>query len=147
MAESSPGAGRPGHSRAHSTVSIASASARTRRLSSSRLNGPPMLPPSCHVAVTSVNGAKGAAYADWSPLAGRHVVIWPDADPEGAAYADVVAKLLVPITASVVRVTSPAEVAKGWDAADALAEGWDRERAKAFCALDAASALPAVRRP
>lgn len=50
------------------------------------------------------------------------------------AYADAVARLLAPITASVVRVTPPAEAAKGWDAADALAEGWDRERAKAFVA-------------
>jgi putative DNA primase/helicase len=40
-----------------------------------------------HVAVTSPGGSKAAKAADWSPLAGRHVVIWPDNDAPGQAYA------------------------------------------------------------
>jgi putative DNA primase/helicase len=85
-----------------------------------------------HVAVTSPNGAKSARHADWQPLAGRKVVLWPDADSEGAAYADTVGKLLAPLAASVQRVTPPAGAPEGWDAADALAKGWDRDQAKAL---------------
>jgi hypothetical protein len=36
-----------------------------------------------HVAITSPSGSKAARKADWTPLAGRHVVIWPDADDPG----------------------------------------------------------------
>jgi putative DNA primase/helicase len=37
------------------------------------------------VAVTSPNGSKSAGKADWSPLHGRRLVIWPDADSAGLA--------------------------------------------------------------
>ncbi|MEO1102909.1 MAG: DUF6371 domain-containing protein, partial [Pseudomonadota bacterium] len=43
------------------------------------------------VAVTSMNGASGAKSADWTALAGRHVVIWPDADEPGEKYGGDVA--------------------------------------------------------
>lgn len=46
-----------------------------------------------YVAVTSPNGAKAADRADWSPLAGRRCVIWPDADAPGTAYAEAVERL------------------------------------------------------
>ena len=36
-----------------------------------------------HVAVTSSGGSNAAGKADWSPLAGRQVVIWPDRDAPG----------------------------------------------------------------
>ena len=44
--------------------------------------------------VTSSHGAKSAAKTDWSPLAGRDVVILPDADDAGSVYADTVATIL-----------------------------------------------------
>jgi hypothetical protein len=44
-------------------------------------------------AVTSPNGSKSAGKADWSPLKGRAVTIWPDADSAGLEYARHVAKL------------------------------------------------------
>jgi hypothetical protein len=94
------------------------------------------------VATTSPNGSKSARKADWSPLAGRSVVIWPDADEPGAAYAQTVADLALAAGAkSVEIVTPPAGAAKGWDAADALAEGWTQERAAALIA-DAAPYAP-----
>jgi hypothetical protein len=40
------------------------------------------------LATTSPAGAQAAGRADWSPLAGREVVILPDADEPGAKYAD-----------------------------------------------------------
>lgn len=88
-----------------------------------------------HVVVTSPNGSKSAAKADWSALAGRRVVIWPDADAPGAVYAEAVAGLVREAGAAFVAVLVPPEsVAEGWDAADAEAEGWDRARAEALVA-------------
>lgn len=84
------------------------------------------------VAVTSPNGSQSAKKADWQRLAGRAVVIWPDADDAGTKYAETVAALLAPIAASVKRLAPPAGVKSGWDAADALAEGWDQARAAGF---------------
>ncbi|WP_198157716.1 DUF927 domain-containing protein [Methylobacterium nodulans] len=84
-----------------------------------------------YVAITSPNGSKNARYADWSPLRGRHVVIWPDADKPGLDYAHEAATLALRAGAfSVALVEPPADVsAVGWDAADALDEGWTAERA------------------
>ncbi|WP_175908932.1 DUF927 domain-containing protein [Burkholderia sp. BCC1640] len=46
------------------------------------------------VVVTSAGGAKAAAKTDWSPLAGRPVVIWPDNDEAGLKYQDQVIELI-----------------------------------------------------
>lgn len=45
-------------------------------------------------ATTSAGGAKAPHKTDWSPLAGKEVVILPDNDPAGRAYADEVQLLL-----------------------------------------------------
>lgn len=89
-----------------------------------------------YVAVTSPNGAKSAERADWTPLAGRAVVIWPDFDPPGAEFAADVARLtraagarsvatLDPSTLAALRPGDQAAepLAPGWGAADALAAG------------------------
>jgi len=82
------------------------------------------------VAVTSPNGSKSAGKADWSPLAGRRVIVWPDADTAGLAYAAEVAWLVAAAGATAVAIVSPpAGVAVGWDAADAVADGWTEDRA------------------
>jgi hypothetical protein len=39
------------------------------------------------LATTSPHGAKSAGKADWTPLAGRDVTLFPDNDPAGEAYA------------------------------------------------------------
>ncbi len=86
-----------------------------------------------HVVITSPNGSKSAAKADWSPLAGRRVIVWPDADAPGAAYAEEASRLAREAGAASVAVLSPpGDVAPGWDAADAEAEGWTTARAEAF---------------
>jgi len=87
-----------------------------------------------HICITSPHGSQSASKADWSPLARRAVTIWPDADEPGQKYAETVARLLAPIAASVKQLDPPPDVKAGWDAADALAEGWDRARAEAFIA-------------
>jgi putative DNA primase/helicase len=82
------------------------------------------------VAVTSPNGSKSAGKADWAPLRGRAVTIWPDADAAGLEYAAQVAKLAAAAGALSVAIVAPPEgVAVGWDAADAVAQGWDTTRA------------------
>ncbi len=45
------------------------------------------------VATTSAHGSKSADKTDWSPLAGREVVILPDHDEAGEQYAERVAEL------------------------------------------------------
>jgi hypothetical protein len=46
------------------------------------------------VATTSAHGAKSPQKTDWSPLAGRDVIILPDNDDAGGAYAEEVSLLL-----------------------------------------------------
>lgn len=82
------------------------------------------------VAVTSPNGSKSADKANWSPLRGRSVTVWPDADAAGLTFARAVAKCAVEAGATSVAIVAPPQgVAVGWDAADALAAGWDEKRA------------------
>ena len=79
--------------------------------------------------VTSPNGSKGASHADWTPLRGRAVIIWPDADGAGLDYANAAARLVKRAGAkSVAIISPPADAFVGWDAADAEADGWTQER-------------------
>jgi hypothetical protein len=73
-----------------------------------------------YVVVTSPNGADAARQAEWSPLKGRRVVIWPDADEPGLKYADTVADLLQDIAVSTHVVAIPPSLPQGWDLADLL---------------------------
>lgn len=80
------------------------------------------------VVVTWPGGGKAVRLTDWSPLAGRKVLIWPDADAPGRSAASDIAGRLKDIAASVRVIQPPHGVAEGWDLADAVAEGWDRAR-------------------
>jgi 5S rRNA maturation endonuclease (ribonuclease M5) len=78
------------------------------------------------VATTAMGGAASTIdKTDWSPLAGKTVAVWPDHDAAGAKYADGVIAKLRSIGAQVRRVTVPRDKPKKWDAADAVAEGFD----------------------
>ena len=84
-------------------------------------------------ATCAPNGARAAAKAHWGPLAGRDVTIWPDADEPGRRYAAAVAKALAAAGAKTVSlIDPPAAAVAGWDAADALAEGWEGSRVQAL---------------
>lgn len=77
-------------------------------------------------ATCAMSGSKAPVdKTDWSPLTGKRVIIWPDADEEGEAFAAAVRDVLSPIAALVEMVPVPAGKPKGWDAADAIAEGLD----------------------
>lgn len=72
-----------------------------------------------HVAVTSPGGSKAAGKADWSALARRPVVIWPDNDTPGRSYAENVARLALAAEASSVAVVQvPTDWPNAWDLAD-----------------------------
>jgi Domain of unknown function (DUF6371) len=87
-----------------------------------------------HVVVSPMNGAKSPHKADWSPLRGRDVIIWPDHDKVGGDFAVAIAALLKGVAASILVVDVEKLIATdggkrerdhnpvGWDCADALLE-------------------------
>jgi hypothetical protein len=72
-----------------------------------------------HVSVTWCGGAMAVAKADWRPLRGRRVTVWPDADDPGrraAAEAAKAARAAGAASVSIVQV--PPDWPEGWDVAD-----------------------------
>ena len=79
-------------------------------------------------ATTAMGGAATAIdKTDWMPLAGKTVAVWPDHDEAGARYAAAAIQKLASIGATVRRVHVPQDKPAKWDAADAVAEGFDVE--------------------
>jgi hypothetical protein len=73
-----------------------------------------------HVCVSSPGGAQSASSADWKPLAGRSVLVWPDSDAPGLKYAADVIECLQAVGADIKGVIDVAALGmppKG-DAAD-----------------------------
>jgi len=100
-----------------------------------------------HVVVSWNGGGKAAWQTDFSPLAGRSVTIWGDRDPEfnqtlqgwrrsGGEWKPGLLEL-IPVRCRVARPDA-IQRAKGWDCADAIAEGWTGEQIVAW--LDAQTA-------
>ncbi|CAJ3063157.1 Phage-plasmid primase P4-like [Burkholderia pseudomallei] len=85
-------------------------------------------------ATTAMHGANAPVEkTDWSPLAGKAVLIWPDRDRPGWSYAMAAAQAALGAGAASCDVLLPPDDhPDGWDAADALAEGFD---VAAFVAL------------
>lgn len=74
-----------------------------------------------YLATTSSGGSSLAAKTDWSPLAGRRVLIWPDNDAAGAKYAILVKSILNALTPSAscrIADISPLNLPHGGDAVD-----------------------------
>lgn len=90
-----------------------------------------LLLPDC-VCVASMNGAQSPRKSDWTPLAGRRVLIWPDNDQPGQQFAQTAAALILEAGAQSVAVLDLSSLGdglpEGWDAADALADGWTPEQ-------------------
>ena len=78
-------------------------------------------------ATTAMHGANAPVdKTDWSPLAGKAVLIWPDRDKPGWEYATLAAQAILSAGAKTCHILyPPEEAADGWDAADAVAEGFD----------------------
>ena len=79
------------------------------------------------IATTAMHGAKAPVdKTDWTPLVGKQVLIWPDRDAPGWAYAENAARACVAAgCASVAILLPPADKPAKWDAADAVEEGFD----------------------
>jgi putative DNA primase/helicase len=79
------------------------------------------------VATTAMHGANvPVEKTDWSPLAGKAVLVWPDRDKPGWEYATLAAQAILSADAKTCHILyPPEEAAEGWDAADAVAEGFD----------------------
>ena len=78
-------------------------------------------------ATTAMHGANAPIdKTDWSSLAGKAVLIWPDKDKPGWEYADRAAQAILMAGAANCHILYPPEDAPdGWDAADAQGEGFD----------------------
>lgn len=80
------------------------------------------------VCTTWMGGVEGVKHTDWTPLAGRTVHLWPDADTNGKRAMLDAAEILLQLDCRVI-MHDQDDMPDGWDLADALAEGWDPARA------------------
>ncbi|WLD14376.1 AAA family ATPase [Planctellipticum variicoloris] len=102
-------------------------------------------------ATTSSGGARAARRSDWSVLAGREVIIWPDHDQPGQKYADDVLQILEKLDPPpTVRRINPADLqlAKSEDAVDWIDRHDTQMLEELLNSLEAiADAAPAVMAP
>ena len=93
-----------------------------------------------HVVVSWCNGSRALHTADWQPLAGRRVTLWPDADAAGRSAMAALSGLLLPMVDSLFVVLPPQPAGdpnqpeitgfpEGWDLADA---DWTPQQTLAF---------------
>lgn len=83
-----------------------------------------------YVCLTSPGGSKAADKSDWRAVARRDVIIWPDNDEPGQAYAQTVARAATANGAKSVSIIQvPAGKSEGWDAANAEQDGWSTQQA------------------
>jgi putative DNA primase/helicase len=76
------------------------------------------------LATTASHGAGKADMSDWGPLAGRHVVIWPDHDQPGEAHVRSVLEQLARLEPTpTVKVIRPPNMPPKGDAADFMEAG------------------------
>lgn len=99
-----------------------------------------------YVAVCWPGGSNGIEKSDWSPLHGRDVVLWPDADEAGRRamvghcndagdFRAGVAHLVARAGSRSIALIDPAGQPRGWDVADALErDGWSPRQAAAWAA-------------
>ena len=83
-----------------------------------------------YIPVTWPNGAKAVGKIDFEPLRGRSVVLWPDEDQPGRDAMAKAAEILLRMDCTVKVLTVTGDT--GWDAKDAVAEGWDWNRIVAW---------------
>lgn len=73
-------------------------------------------------------GTQGVKHCDWSPLKGRNVVIWPDADKPGIKKGNEVAAVLAGLGCNVrIMDVMRDQPATGWNAALAIDAGWTKD--------------------
>ena len=78
-----------------------------------------------YVVVAWPGGAQSHGKADFSPLAGRAVLLWPDADTPGVEAMAAIGQRLLAMGCPTVKLLDVSGQPDGWDAADAFSEGWN----------------------
>jgi hypothetical protein len=113
-----------------------------------------------YAVVTWPGGSRGVGFADWTPLRGRDLVLWPDADQAGReamlgweTSAGIlhrgVAQHAHRAGCKSIRMIDPAGQPKGWDLADALDAGWTARQLATWAAqrvVDVEVAIDVTRR-
>lgn len=108
------------------------------------------------VVVTWPGGGKAVKHVDWSPLAGRTVLMTPDNDAAGYATMEGwidrggqikqgVLQFIQGIAAKIAVIDPPAGSPEAWDLADH--DGWDQGRAYSFLAGSRDPRAPASQEP
>lgn len=83
------------------------------------------------LATSVMGGAQAVGKADLAPLAGRTVYLWRDNDHAGETWREKLRELLPAVGCTEVYVVPiPDGSADSWDAADAVAAGWDVDRVR-----------------
>lgn len=78
----------------------------------------------CYVVVTWPGGSQALGKSDLSPLNGRKILLWPDADIPGMNCMRRIAEQMHGKCAEV-KYLDIADMPEGWDGADAVHDGWD----------------------
>ncbi len=79
-------------------------------------------------AASWCGGSSAIAKTDWTPLAARRMVLWPDADEPGRKAMQELAGLLHGLGCRVKLIDPDDDHPKGWDIADAIRDGWTTAR-------------------
>ena len=113
-----------------------------------------------YAVVVWPGGCNAVSKVDWSPLANRRLVLWPDCDAQqnkeraallpraqqpGEMAMQAIAARLVALgcQVQVMNVGEPGSRPSGWDVADAISnDGWDAATVKQFIAETASDAAP-----
>lgn len=98
------------------------------------------------VVITWPGGSNRWQHADWVPVYGRVVLLWPDNDQPGVAAMLGIAELLRNHCPAINIIDPPKGKPKNWDAADAIDEGWTRETVTEW-ARTSIKAIPAPPTP
>lgn len=77
--------------------------------------------------ITWPNGSGAIKKVNWEPVYDKPVLIWPDADEPGVKCAYDIAGLLKDKCPEI-KVIGVEGQPQGWDAADAVADGWDKTK-------------------
>ena len=99
-----------------------------------------------YVVVTWPGGAQGLRRVDFSPLQGRDVILWPDADETGrkamigfadhtGLWREGVAQYVHAVGVQSIQYVDPGTRNDGWDVADALdanGDGWTPDQVRAW---------------